>query len=68
MANEDSGGSNPVVLHTLSAAYVQNGDFARGLTTAERALHLAEANRDRALAEILQREIGQIKAYLSAPR
>ncbi|MFL6542562.1 MAG: tetratricopeptide repeat protein [Chthoniobacterales bacterium] len=68
LANEDSGGSNPVVLHTLSAAYVQNGDFARGLTTAERALHLAEANRDRALAEILQREIGQIKAYLSAPR
>ena len=63
-AEEDSGGANAVILHTLSAAYVQSGDLLRGNEIAERALQLAEANGDRNVAEILRRELSQIRAHL----
>ena len=44
-------GRDPAVLDTLAAAYAEAGRFPEALRTAERAMRLATAANDRALAE-----------------
>jgi tetratricopeptide (TPR) repeat protein len=56
---EKSGGGpdNPLVLHTLAAAYAEEGSYTLAAATAGRALELATAQKDEPLAASLQREI-----------
>src|SRR5713101_6941180 len=50
-------GDNPVFLHTLSAAYAENGDFEKAIATAQDALKIADANGITDLAESLRTKI-----------
>ena len=56
-ANQSSGGSNPMILHTLAAAYAEEGSYTLAAATARRALELATGPKDDALAATLRREI-----------
>ena len=56
-ADQLGGGSNAMVLHTLAAAYAEEGSFGRAAVTARRALELATGQKNDALAATLQREI-----------
>ncbi|MGP8198483.1 MAG: tetratricopeptide repeat protein, partial [Limisphaerales bacterium] len=49
-ANEVTGGNNPFILHTLAAAYAGAGRFPEAVDTAQRALQLAGAQSNSALA------------------
>lgn len=55
-ASRLSGGSHPVVLHTLAAAQAEAGRFAEAAETAGRALSLAVAQGDAALADAIRNE------------
>ncbi len=59
-AAQASGGSNPVILHTLAAAYAATGQFSKAAETAQKALQLAGAQSNAALAVTL---LGEIKLY-----
>ncbi len=59
-ANQLASGGNPFVLCTLAAAYAEAGRFSEAVETAQRALHLAEAQSNTSLAGQLQI---QIKLY-----
>jgi len=50
-------GDNPVFLHTLSAAYAENGDFEKAIAAAQDALKIADANGITDLAESLRTKI-----------
>src|SRR5436853_2773006 len=50
-----SGGEDPLILHTLAAAYAENGQFSQAVETAERALQLAEQQRKGILVRVLPR-------------
>lgn len=63
-AARQSAGANAVVLHTLSAAYAQSGDFNRALARAYRALLMVKASGESRLAQQLEHEISQINAHL----
>jgi tetratricopeptide (TPR) repeat protein len=56
-ASQSSGGNNPVIFRTLAAAYAQAGQFPDAIQTAKKALGLAEAQSNTALANELLREI-----------
>ena len=56
-ANQETGGNNLSVLHTLAAAYAETGDFARAAETAEQALEIADRQSDTAMADELRREL-----------
>jgi tetratricopeptide (TPR) repeat protein len=56
-ANQSSGGDNPAILHTLAAAYAENGSYALAAGTARLAMKLAAAQKNDALAATLQTEI-----------
>ncbi len=56
-ADQLAGGENPVILHTLAAAFAETGRFAEAVETAQRALHLAEAQSNTKLAGQLQSEL-----------
>jgi tetratricopeptide (TPR) repeat protein len=56
-ANALTGGENPVVLHTLAAAFAETGRFAEAVETAQHALRLAEAQSNTTLAGQLQFEM-----------
>jgi tetratricopeptide (TPR) repeat protein len=56
-ANARSGGNNPLILHTLAAAYAEAGQFSEALETAQRALQLAWAQANAKLAGQLQIEM-----------
>lgn len=56
-ANDMTGSPNPVVLHTLAAAYAQAGRFTKAVEAAEQALQLADAQPNPALAGQLQTEL-----------
>lgn len=64
-ADQLSGGRNPIVLHTLAAAYAQSGLFAKAVETAQLAVSLANAQGNSGLVQTLQREIRQYQARLS---
>ena len=59
-ANQLANGKNPAVLCTLAAAYAETGRFSEAIETAQRALHLAEAQSNTALTGELQ---SQLKLY-----
>jgi tetratricopeptide (TPR) repeat protein len=59
-ASQSSGGGNPVFLDTLAAAYAEAGRFPEAIQTAQKALKLAEAQSNAALAATLS---GEIKLY-----
>jgi Flp pilus assembly protein TadD len=61
-ANQLTGGNNPVVLHTLAAAYAEAGRFSEALENAHRALRLAEHQSDSALTLAIRREIARYRA------
>ena len=52
-----SGGKDPLILHTLAAAYAENGQFSQAIETAQGALQLAEQQGKRALIRALPDEI-----------
>jgi protein O-mannosyl-transferase len=56
-ANETTGGTNPLVLHILAAAYAQNGQFSQAIEIAEHALELATERNNAALADSLRAEL-----------
>ena len=56
-ANLSSGGKNPVILHTLAAAYAEAGNFSSAVQTAQTALQLAEAESNTNLANALREEM-----------
>ena len=53
-ADQLYGGNNPLVLRTLAAAYAEAGRFPEAMETAQRALQLAEAQSNPALANDLR--------------
>jgi tetratricopeptide (TPR) repeat protein len=55
-----TGGDNPVVISTLAAAYAEAGQFPEAVSTARRALQLAEFQDNAALADSL---MAQIRLY-----
>jgi protein O-mannosyl-transferase len=56
-ANRSFDGKNAVVLHTLAAAYAQDGQFDKAVETAQRALDLALNQNEVSLTDDLRREI-----------
>jgi tetratricopeptide (TPR) repeat protein len=56
-ADQLNGGGNPIVLHTLAAAYAETGRYGDAAATARRALELAVAQKNDDLAAKLQMEI-----------
>jgi tetratricopeptide (TPR) repeat protein len=56
-ANQLSKGGNPVILQTLAVIYAQAGNYGEAASTARRALELALAQNQDALAAALQKEI-----------
>jgi tetratricopeptide (TPR) repeat protein len=56
-ANQLTGGANPVILHTLAAAYAEAGRYGEASATARRALELAGRQKNDKLGGTLQKEI-----------
>jgi protein O-mannosyl-transferase len=56
-ANALTGGENPIILHTLAAAFAETGRFAEAVETAQHALDLAGAQSNTRLAGQLQVEM-----------
>jgi hypothetical protein len=56
-ANQLTGGENPVILCTLAAACAEAGRFPEAVAIAQRALSLAGAQSNKALADDLQSEM-----------
>ena len=63
-ADRLSGGNNPLILHTLAAAYAQSGQTVRALETARRAEQLATAHGYKGLARMLEKEIRDYESRL----
>ncbi len=61
-ANQLASGGNPFILCTLAAAYAEAGRFSEAVETAQRALHLAEAQSNTGLAGQLQTELKLYRA------
>jgi protein O-mannosyl-transferase len=57
-----SGGDQPEILDTLSAAYAEAGQFQEAIETVRQALSLAEAKNNRQLTEVLQMRLKLYKA------
>jgi tetratricopeptide (TPR) repeat protein len=55
-----SEGQEPAILGTLAAAYAETGRFSRAIQAAERAIAIASARGDTALADVLR---ARIKLY-----
>jgi tetratricopeptide (TPR) repeat protein len=56
-ASRLAGGTSPVVLRTLAAAYASNKSFDKALETSRRALQSAQQRRNSELAETIRREM-----------
>src|SRR6185295_14795025 len=61
-ADRLSGGANPVIKGTLSAAFAEVGRFPDAIAAAELALQLATAQNNMALANALRQQIGLYQA------
>jgi len=61
-ADQFSGGQNPIILHTLAAAYAESGQFSQAVEAAQGALKLAVIEGNTALAEALRQVIGLYQA------
>ena len=58
-------GSDPIFLHTLAAAYAENGQFEKAVAAAKDALAIADANGIRSLAESLRSKIALYQSGLA---
>jgi tetratricopeptide (TPR) repeat protein len=70
-ANQLTGDGNPEILHTLGAAYAEDGNYALAAATARHALELAATQKKDALAAMLQKELKLYEAKTplrNAPR
>ena len=56
-ANHLTGGTNPLVLRTLAAAYASNQRFDKALETSRRALQFAQEQRNPEVVEAIRREM-----------
>jgi tetratricopeptide (TPR) repeat protein len=56
-ANLLTGGNNPILLHTLAAAFAEAGQYSEAMKTARHALQLATEQSNQPLAAQLQREM-----------
>jgi tetratricopeptide (TPR) repeat protein len=63
-ANAASDGENPMILHTLAAAFAEAGRFSEAVETARRALRLAEAQSNVRLAGQLQTQLQRYESGL----
>ena len=61
-ANRLSGGNDPIILHTLAAAYAENRQFSEAVEVAQRALEIAKANGVGSLAESLRNKLALYQA------
>jgi len=61
-ANELSGGDNPLVLRALAAAYAEEGRFTEAMSTARRAVQLAETQSNAMLADALRLHLKSYQA------
>jgi protein O-mannosyl-transferase len=57
-ANQLLGGTNPVVLRTLAAAYAEAGQFAKAIENAQAAIRLARLSGDNSLAADVGEQLG----------
>ena len=55
-------GNDPVLLHTLAAAYAENGEFDKAVAAAQDALKIAEENGITSLAESLRSKLALYQA------
>jgi len=56
-ANHLTGGTNPLVLRTLAAAYANNNNFDKALETSRRALQCAQEQRNPEATQAIRREM-----------
>ena len=63
-ANQQTGGNNPIILHTLAAAYAETGRFNDAQRIAEQAIGLAQAAGQQGLAQQLAVELKFYQAGL----
>ena len=56
-ANQLTGGENPIILHTLAAAYAEAGRFPEAVETAQHALQLAGMQSNTALADAIRSQL-----------
>jgi Flp pilus assembly protein TadD len=56
-ADQLAGGKNPIFIRTLAAAYAESGRFNNAIETAQRALQLATAQDNSALANKLEKDL-----------
>jgi tetratricopeptide (TPR) repeat protein len=66
-ANQLTGNSNPLILHTLATAYAEAGRYAEACDTARLAQQLALQRKDDALAARLDQEIRLYQSHAPAP-
>lgn len=70
-ANQNTGGEDPFALRALAAAYAETGRFAEAVSTAERAVQLADSQGNTALSDELLTHLERYKtgsAFHEAPR
>jgi protein O-mannosyl-transferase len=63
-ADRLAGGNDPIILHTLAAAYAENRQFPEAVEAAQRALEIADANGITSLAESLRSKLALYQAGL----
>jgi hypothetical protein len=61
-ADRLTGGNDPIILHTLAAAYAENRQFSEAVEAAQRALEPADANGIVSLAESLRSKLALYQA------
>ena len=61
-ANELTGGTRPVILHTLAAAYAEVGKFDDAIRTTRNAIEVAQAKGREAMVAELNEELQQYQA------
>jgi tetratricopeptide (TPR) repeat protein len=67
-ADQLSGGKNPIFIRTLAAAYAENGRFNDAIETAQRALQLATAQDNFALASKLEKDLDLYRSSIPLRR
>jgi protein O-mannosyl-transferase len=63
-ANKLAGGKNPVILHTLAAAFAETGRFGDAVQSAQKAVEMARAAGQQDLAAQLNEELKRYQAGL----
>jgi protein O-mannosyl-transferase len=62
LANQLSGGEDPLILHTLAAAYAEDRQFEKAVEVAQHALDIAETHGISSLAESLRSKLSLFRA------